>query len=131
MALNLRTIRIPALAVAGCLALTALAVAGSAFAADPVLRATKSCTPPKYPGSGYFTGKIRATNVTCTYAKRFVVDYYRCRIRAGGADGRCRTKVRRFSCTEVRESIPTEIDARVTCRRGTQKIVHTYQQNIE
>ena len=31
----------------------------------------------------------------------------------------------------VLESIPTEIDARVTCNRGSQRIIHTYQQNIE
>ena len=131
MSPNSRLIRIPTLVVAACLALTALAVVGSASAAGPVVRATKTCKPPAYPGAGYFNSRIRATNVTCSYAKEFVVAYYRCRIRNGGADGRCRVKVRRFSCTEVRESIPTEIDARVTCRRGTQKIVHTYQQNIE
>ena len=76
------------------------------------------CTPPKYPGSGYFTGKIRVTNVSCTYAKKFVVAYYKCRIRNGGADGRCRTRVIDFRCKETRNSIPTEIDARVTCNRG-------------
>ncbi len=127
---TLRLIRLPALVVLGCLALTGLAVAGSASAATPVLRAVRSCTPPTYPGAGYFTRSIRATNVTCRYAREFVVAHYRCRIRRGGADGRC-PSVRRFRCTEARESIPTEINARVTCRRGTQKIVHTYQQNIE
>ena len=130
MSPNLRLIRIPTLVVAGCLALTALAVAGSASAADPVTRSTRSCTAPKYPGAGYFTDKIRVTNVTCTYAKKFVVTFYRCRIRNGGADGVCK-RVLNFRCTERRESIPTEIDARVTCTRGTQRIVHSYQQNIE
>jgi len=122
MSLNLRLIRIPTLAVVGSLALTALAGTGSASAA--------TCVPPKYPGAGYFTTKIRTTNVSCTYAKRFVVSHYRCRIRNGGVDGRCRS-VLGWRCTESRDAIPTEINARVTCRRGTQKIVHTYQQNIE
>lgn len=123
MSLNLRSIRFPTLAVAGCLALTAIAGAGSASAA--------SCNPPKeYPGSGYFLGKITTTNISCSYAKKFVVSYYRCRIRAGGVDGRC-ARINSFRCTERRETIPTEIDARVTCRRGTQKIIHTYQQFIE
>lgn len=130
MSPNLRLIRIPTLVVAGCLALTALAVAGSASASDPVLRATRTCPLPKYPGAGYFT-ELKATNVSCSYAKKFAFAYYRCRIRAGGADGRCRTRVLKFKCTERRDSIPTEIDARVTCKRGTQKIVHSYQQNIE
>jgi hypothetical protein len=132
MSLNLRSTRIPTLAVSAGLALTALAVTGGPATASPVQRASQTCTPPKYPGSGYFTGKIRVTNISCSYGKRFVVAYYKCRTKNGSRPaGRCVTKVLGFSCTEKRESIPTEIDARVTCRRGTQRIVHTYQQNIE
>lgn len=130
MSPHLRLPQITMLAVLSCLALAAVVVASGAEA-SLVQRSTRSCTPPKYPGSGYFTGKIRARNVTCDYAKRFVVTYYKCRVRNGGADGRCRVRVRRFKCTEVRNRIATEIDARVTCNRGTQRIVHTYQQNIE
>jgi hypothetical protein len=132
MSLNLRTIRIPTLAVSAGIALTALAATGGAADASPVLRASRSCTPPKYPGQGYFTGKIRVTNIGCAYGKRFVVAYYKCRTRNGTRpSGRCTSKVLGFSCTERRETIPTEIDARVTCHRGTQHIVHTYQQNLE
>jgi hypothetical protein len=131
MSLNLRTIRIPTLAVSAGIALAALAVTGGAASADPVLHASQSCTPPKYPGQGYFTGKIRVTNISCSYGKRFVVAYYKCRTKGSRPAGRCTTKVLGFSCTEKRETIPTEIDARVTCRRGTQRIVHTYQQNLE
>ena len=123
MSPHLKLIRTAVLTVLSCVALATLAVAES--------NAANTCTPPKYPGSGYFTGKIRVTNVSCTYAKRFVVAYYKCRIRNGGADGRCRTRVMDFRCRETRNSIPTEIDARVTCNRGTQRIIHTYQQNIE
>jgi len=32
-------------------------------------------------------------------------------------------------CSEQRNSIPTEINARVTCRKGDAKVVYTYQQN--
>jgi hypothetical protein len=125
MSFKLRSTRIQSLAVSAGIALTALAVTGA-----PASAAT--CNPPKYPGSGYFTGKIRVTNISCSYGKRFVVAYYKCRTRNGARPaGRCTTKVLGFSCTEKRESIATEIDARVTCRRGTQRIVHTYQQNIE
>jgi len=130
MSPHLRLARIPLLAVLACLALMAV-VAASGADASFVRRASQTCTPPKYPGSGYFTGKIRVTNISCAYGKRFVVAYYKCRVNAGGADGRCRTRVLNFKCTEVRNAIPTEIDARVTCNRGTQRIVHTYQQNIE
>ena len=125
MSFKLRNPRIQRLAVSAGIALTALAVTGAPASAA-------SCNPPKYPGSGYFTGKIRVTNISCTYGKSFVVAYYKCRTKNGTRpSGRCTVKVRGFSCTEKRESIATEIDARVTCRRGTQRIVHTYQQNIE
>ena len=118
------------LALLSCLALAAVVVASGAEA-RLVARSTRACTPPKYPGSGYFTGNIRARNVSCDYAKKFVVTYYKCRIRNGGIGGRCVRRVQRFKCTETRNRIETEIDARVTCNRGTQRIVHTYQQNIE
>ena len=125
MSPNPRLIRIPMLTVIACLAL--------ALAATPSSAAGRSCTPPTYPGSGYFTGKIRATNVGCAYAKRFVRAYYRCRTSSGRRPtGRCTSRVLGFKCTERRgESSPVEINARVTCNRGTQRIVHTYQQNIE
>ena len=128
---NLRSIRIPTLAVLACLALAALAAAEGAATANVVPRTTRSCNPPKYPGEGYFTDKIRATGVSCTYAKSFVKSFYNCRT-AGSkpVSGRC-PRVRGFSCTEKRNSIPTELNSRVTCQRGgTQRIVHTYQQNL-
>jgi len=133
MSLNFRSPRISMLAASAGIALAALAVTGSAAPANTVQRSSRSCTPPKYPGQGYFTGKIHLTNISsCSYAKRFVVAFYNCRTKNGRSpSGRCTTRVLGFSCREQRESIPTEIDAKVTCRRGTQRIVHTYQQNIE
>lgn len=127
MSFKLRTRPIQRLAVTAGIALTALAVTGA-----PASATSRTCNPPKYPGSGYFTGKIRVTNISCTYGKKFVVAFYKCRTKNGSKPaGRCTKKVLGFRCTEVRKSIPTEIDSRVTCRRGTQRIVHTYQQNIE
>jgi hypothetical protein len=124
MSFKLRSTRIQSLAVSAGIALTALAVTGA-----PASAAT--CNPPKYPGAGYFTDKIRVTNVSCSYGKRFVVRYYTCRTRSGRSlAGRC-PSLSGFRCSEVRESIATEIDARVTCRRGTQRIVHTYTQRLD
>ena len=128
---HLRLPRLPLLvALASLAALAALAVASRGADASFITRASKTCPAPKYPGAGYFTGKIRVTNVTCTYARKFVVTHYRCRIRNGGVKGTC-TRVNDFRCRETRNSIPTEIQARVTCTRGAKRIVHTYQQNIE
>jgi hypothetical protein len=48
-----------------------------------------------------------------------------------GLAGRCVGGVLGFRCTEKRVSIPTEIDARVTCVKGNEKVIHTYQQDTD
>jgi hypothetical protein len=93
----------------------------------PGTAAAKSCSPPKYPGDGYFTS-LAVTGVSCATGRDVARAYYRCRIRKG-IRGRCTTRVLRFSCTERRESISTQFEAKVTCRRGSRRVVHTYQQN--
>jgi hypothetical protein len=95
--------------------------------AAPSARAATTCQPPDYPGTGYFTS-LKVTHTSCTTGKKFVVAYYKCRLKHGKA-GRCTSKVMGYSCKETRETIPTEIDARVTCKDGSKQIVHTYQQN--
>ena len=40
------------------------------------------------------------------------------------------TKDQNHACHEKRNSIPTEIEARVTCTRGSATVVHTYQQDL-
>jgi hypothetical protein len=89
--------------------------------------AARACAVPRYPGSGYFTS-LAVRRTTCATGRRVALAYYRCRIKHGVA-GRCHRDVLRFSCHEIRQSIPTEIDARVTCRRGGQRVIHTYQQD--
>lgn len=125
MALNHRSTRLRTLATSAGIALTALAVTGAPASAA-------SCNPPRYPGSGYFTSKIRTTKVSCTsYGRSFVVRHYRCRTRNGKSlRGTC-PRLSRFRCSERRASIEVEFDSRVTCRRGAQRIVFTYQQRIE
>lgn len=89
--------------------------------------AAKSCSTPKYPSSGYFTS-LSVKHVSCATGRKLALAYYHCRTKHGLA-GRCVSRVMRYSCREKRTSIPTEIDARVTCTRGSRTIVHTYQQN--
>jgi hypothetical protein len=83
---------------------------------------------PKYPGLGYFTS-LTVTGVNCATGTKLALAYYRCRTRSGPS-GRCRQRVLGFGCSERRNSIPTEIDGRVTCRRQHGLVVHTYQQNL-
>src|SRR3954471_12929036 len=90
-------------------------------------QAATTCSTPKYPGSGYFTS-LKVTHVSCTTGRKFVVAYYKCRLKHG-VRGRCTSRVNGYRCKETRNTISTEIDARVTCRNGSKQIVHTYQQN--
>lgn len=101
-------------------------VLGALLVAAPAAQA-RTCPPPKYPGEGYFTSlTVKATG--CATGRKLTLAYYRCRTRNGKA-GRCSRRVLGYRCSERRTSIPTEINARVTCRRGGRNITHTYQQN--
>jgi hypothetical protein len=104
-----------------------LLVCGALLLAWAAPAQAATCKAPKYPGEGYFTS-LTATEVSCSTASKFVVKYYKCRTKTGPA-GRCVKRVDGYSCTETRQSIPTEINGRVTCKKGSRRIVHTYQQN--
>src|ERR1044072_3816637 len=98
-------------------------------AGAPIARAAKVCSVPHYPGSGYFTS-LSVKGKSCRFGRKLALAYYHCRIRNGKA-GRChKASVLRFHCSEVRQSIPTELDARVTCKHGAKRVVHSYQQNL-
>jgi len=126
MGLTRRDLRlVPAAAV---IATVALAVAATAGSAAPVAQAARACAPPSYPGSGYFTS-LTVKRVSCRTGRRVTLAHYRCRTKSGPR-GRCRHKVLHYSCQERRNSIPTEIDGRVTCRRGARTVIYTYQQNV-
>src|SRR4051794_16583239 len=109
--------------LAGFLLVAALAL----LVALPASARAATCSPPKYPGSGYFTS-LKVTHTSCSEGKKLALAYYKCRLKHG-VSGRCTSKVLKYSCTEKRTTISTEIDARVTCKRGSRRIEHTYQQN--
>src|SRR4051794_14378718 len=93
----------------------------------PATASAASCTPPKYPGSGYFT-TLKVTKVSCSTGKSVTLAFHKCRVK-NGIKGRCTSRVKGYSCKESRQSISTEIDGRVTCRSGSRKVEFTYQQN--
>ena len=107
------------LAAAVCAA-AALPLAG----ASPAAAAT--CTPGKYPGQGYFTS-LKAYHISCKGARDVMRAHYRCRIKHG-VKGRC-SSFNGWHCTETRRAIATEYNARVVCKKGSRKVVYTYQQN--
>lgn len=105
--------------------LTALVI-GAAMLAGTA-HASQSCSPPPYPGSGYFTS-LKVTRTSCATGRKVTLAWYHCRTKHGAA-GRCKSKVDGFKCTEKRVSIATEYDARVTCHKGRATVLNTYQQN--
>jgi len=114
-----------------CALIATLLLAAGAYATGDAhaetARAARTCTTPRYPGLGYFTS-LTVTDTSCKTGTELVFAYYRCRTRDGKA-GTCHGTVLGFSCREQRDSIPTEIDARVTCHRREETVVHTYQQD--
>ena len=134
--------RIPMFAALACVALSALVFASSASAADPIKRATRSCSHPAYffdGGKGGYIRELRVTNLSCKYGNKFIKSYRKCRNPRGSTPrGTCKRKISRFSCKEGKRTFSddgaggfSDFSVRVTCRRGGQKIVHTYQQNLE
>jgi hypothetical protein len=107
--------------LAGLIAALALLVA------LPASAQAATCTPPKYPGSGYFTS-LKATKVSCSEASRVAVAFHKCRTKRS-VSGRCNSSVRNFRCSERRTTISTEINGRVACKRGSRKVDFSYQQN--
>ncbi len=111
------------LALLAALAVVALAGAGTASAKGCDVKTSD------YPGDGYFTSlSVRGTS--CSAGQTVQRNHYRCRVRNGGKDGRCRSRVDGYSCSERRSRISTEINGRVSCRKGSRRVSFTYQQNL-
>ncbi len=106
---------------------TAMLAAGAPASGQPAAAIARTCTAPKYPGLGYFTS-LTVSGTSCATGSKVAIAYYHCRTRSGLA-GTCHSPVLGFTCHEQRNSIPTEIEARVTCRKGSATVVHTYQQD--
>ncbi len=132
MSLRLSRTRPGALVAVAVFVLAALVLfAGApapAPAASPVADAARTCSQPEYPGLGYFTS-LKVTRTSCSSGKKVTLAHYRCRTKRS-KKGRCSKRVRDYKCTEKRNSIPTQIDARVTCKKGSAKVVYTYQQDL-
>jgi hypothetical protein len=113
--------------LAALLTLSPAASVTASASASPVADVARTCSPPKYPGLGYFTS-LTVSGTSCSTGSKLVFAYYKCRTHYG-RKGTCHSSVLGFSCHEVRRSIPTEIDARVTCKHGSETVIHTYQQD--
>jgi hypothetical protein len=93
---------------------------------------------PRYPQKkgkgGYFTS-LRVTNTSCKDGKAQMLAWYKCRIKKG-VKGKCtRSKVRGYKCREKRGPVQSGVgddvfSAVVTCKKGSKKVVHGYDQEV-
>jgi hypothetical protein len=139
MSLNLRSNRIPALGAFAVAALSALAMTGGSAAtasgtrACPIDQDGDIVYLPDNSGNVYY---IRVTNTSCAVGNKVVRGYFHCR-RANGRNGRCRKQVVRFTCTETKRRYTVldgqrlDFRAIVTCRKGSQRVVHAYRQVLK
>ena len=119
-------------------------VAGLVGAASPAHAKTFSCgdlpvskTPSGLKG-GYITqitvtGSYTTKSSACKSGRALALAYYKCR-RAKGIRATCSGKtINGLKCSESRPAdsqSDDQINARVTCKKGSKKIVHNYQQNL-
>jgi hypothetical protein len=73
---------------------------------------------------------LKVRNTSCKKGDKVVIAFHNCRKDNGGSDGRCNQVVLGFSCQEgKREQAPAQYNAKVKCKKGDKKVVHTYTQN--
>lgn len=105
-----------------------LALGATAAGARPAAHAARTCKPPSYPGQGYFTS-LRVAHVSCATGRKVTLAHYRCRVKHG-RKGRC-GGVLGYRCAEgTRQTSSIEYNARVTCKRGTRRVIYTYTQDL-
>jgi hypothetical protein len=127
--LYIRHVALALAAVSSCLAGVQGATRAIAASAETT-HAARACAAPHYPGNGYFTS-LHVTHTSCGTGRKVARAHYHCR-RAHGVSGRCHHAVLRFHCKEHRPAsarIPTQYSSRVTCTRGSRRVVFVYQQN--
>jgi hypothetical protein len=121
-----RTCALLALAV-----LSLATVAGSAAGSSPRAHAAGSCHLSTHDqrnlGASYVTS-LSVSHVSCSTGKSVVRAYQACRSRHGWK-GSCGSAAG-YSCSRrILDSSSVQYDARVTCSRGSKRVVHTYTQN--
>ena len=109
-----------------------LVAAGGAGASSPSVHAARKCGlslhEQRHMGASYVTS-LSVKKTSCKKGKAVVRAYHKCR-RAHGWKGKCGHKVKGYSCKRKYLAKSTfQYDARVTCKRGAKRVVHTYTQN--
>lgn len=94
---------------------------------------------PKGLKGGYITsikvvGRYSKKSSACRSGRSLVLNYYKCRARKKSIKASCNGRtINGLKCRDSRpkdSQTDTEINARVTCKKGSKKIYHNYQQNL-
>ena len=80
-------------------------------------------------GASYVTS-LNVKNTSCGKGKKVVKAFNKCRHHHGGANGKCKSKVKGYNCNEGKRSgSPAQYYAKVKCKNGGKKVVFEYTQN--
>jgi hypothetical protein len=118
-------------AIVGASAISAGASSGGHAQAAAAKRACDISGEQTELGASYVTS-LKVRNTGCGKGKKVVKAFHECRKANGGRDGHCDHKVLGFKCHEGdREGVPdVQYNAKVRCKKGDKKVVHTYTQNV-
>jgi hypothetical protein len=119
--------------ISGGLAAFALAVllCAPAGASPPLAHAAGSCSlAGKYRSLGpTYVERLSVSRTSCSTGTKLIKSYNACRLRSGGAKGRCRSKVLGFRCSEKRSSSSVQFVATVHCTSGSKTVNFAYSEN--
>ena len=74
---------------------------------------------------------VNVKNTGCGKGKKVVKAFNKCRHHNGGANGKCKSKVKGFKCDEGKRSGSpgVQYSAKVKCKNGGKKVVFGYTQS--
>jgi hypothetical protein len=117
--------------LAPCVAAVATVAALAAPASSDAASTCKlSLTQARHMGPTYVT-LLKVSGTSCANGIKVTKAFQSCRLKHG-KKGRCTTKVLGYSCSDRRpadETIPTQFTGHVTCKKGSARISHDYQQD--
>ncbi len=92
----------------------------------------RHCSAPKYPRRSGRSLDLTTFHLSCSTGRRLALAHYRCRVKRGGALGRCseskNKRILGYRCKEQRLINRGYYDGRVQCERGNHTAVYIYRQ---
>lgn len=121
----------------GVIAVAGVATAPAQASADGSDAAAKrgKCKLTRDFAQGTFASYINeysAKNTSCGDARKVIAAFHECRKENGGRNGKCKQRVKGYSCDEQRgDKVPgVQYSADVVCKSGSKVIKHNYTMNL-